>query len=234
MQRRRLLVITKEPEFDSRGEVVLGQCEPFTSGWSLIMFEPTGKRETLLVGTYSDLRRVQESCLSIEEPGQVRRRVTDMRTLMLSSVTETIAVHLRRGSDPLDASDTKEMPSIQTDTPRQTPGGLMNLERAEGVVVATVVQPDRADDAGYLKNELLSVLNCHPKAVVMDLGRVPNLSALSFQELAGLGDVLRRSGAGFALCNLNRAMKQKIEGLVTKNAIAVFETQASALAALKE
>jgi len=101
-------------------------------------------------------------------------------------------------------------------------------------VVATVVQPDRADDAGYLKNELLSVLNCHPKAVVMDLGRVPNLSALSFQELAGLGDVLRRSGAGFALCNLNRAMKQKIEGLVTKNAIAVFETQASALAALKE
>lgn len=231
--RRRLLIITKEPEFDSRGEVVLGQCEPFTSGWSLILIDPTGARETLIVGTYTDLRRIQESCVPLDEPASVRRRVSDMRALMNSSVTETVAVQLRREPLP-ESTDTKEMPPVEIPTPRQTPGGLLSLERDQGVLVVTVAQPERADDAGYLKNELMSLLECHPKAVVMDLGRVASLSPGAVKELAFLRDLLRESGSGFVLCNLTRALQQKVEALRAKDSIVVFESQASALAEVKK
>src|SRR5689334_19978442 len=109
---RRLLVITKEPEFDVRGDVVLGQCEPFTSGWSLLMINGDGKHESLLVGTYTDLRKIQESCSEIEDPAQVRKRVSDMRALMLSSVTETVAFNFDR-KPLIDAGETQELKSIK-------------------------------------------------------------------------------------------------------------------------
>lgn len=118
--RRRLLIICKEPEFDSRNEVVLGQCEPFTSGWNLILVSVNGSKENLLVGSYTDLRRVQESCAEIESPELIRKRVADMRILLSASVTETLAV---RPSQPIDPNDiTKELIPINPENlPRQTP-----------------------------------------------------------------------------------------------------------------
>ena len=73
--RRRLLIITKDPEFDMRGEVVMGQCEPFTSGWSMFLIYPDGRKESLVTGTYSDLRKIQEGCIGLEDPAAVRKRV---------------------------------------------------------------------------------------------------------------------------------------------------------------
>ncbi len=231
--RRRLLIITKDPEFDVRGEVVLGQCEPFTSGWTLIMIVPEGAREMLLVGTYTDLRRIQESCALIEEPAQIRKRVNDMRALLTCSVTETIAVRIPNNG--VEASDvTKELAAITPrDLPTQTPGGFLNVECNEDVLVATVVQPERADDADYLKDEILALLDRHPKAVLMDFGRVAHLSPGSFKQLAGLRDRFRESGADFALCNVPGDVQQKLKNMRPKDSLPIFETQESALAALK-
>jgi anti-anti-sigma regulatory factor len=228
--RRRLLIITKDPEFDQRGDVVLGQCEPFTSGWSLIMIDKEGQRETLLVGTYTDLRKIQESCSEIDDPKHVRKRVSDMRALLLSSVTETLAVHLRR-EPVVEAGETREMESVNI--PKQTPGGLLMLAPNGYVVVATVNQPERADDSGYLKGELQSLLECRPKAVLMDMSKLSNLSVGSVQELAGLRDRLRDKGASFALCSVPQAMMQKIQTMKPKDILPVYENQAVAIAALK-
>ena len=90
--RRRLLIIYKDPEFDERDEVILGQCEPFTSGWKLVLIPPEGEREVLLTGTYTDLRKIQETCSALGEAEAVRRRVQEMRALLSVSVTETVAV----------------------------------------------------------------------------------------------------------------------------------------------
>lgn len=229
--RRRLLFITKEPEFDMRGEVVLGQCEPFTSGWRLILLDPQGNRECLMVGTYTDLRRVQESCQAIDDSAQLRRRVNEMKAFLSSSVTETLAVKFETQNGSDDA--TKPMQAVPPAAiPTCTPGGLLNLEPSEGVLIATVVQPDRADDASYLKNELLSLLECRPKAVVMDMARVVNLSPGSFKTLASVRDRMRESGTGFALCNLTRAMHQNLKSLNSQDTLRVFDSQASALAAM--
>ncbi|HEY3320617.1 MAG TPA: STAS domain-containing protein [Planctomycetota bacterium] len=229
--RRRLLVITKEPEFDVRGEVVLGQCEPFTSGWTLWMITPERQRECLIVGTYTDLRKIQESCLEISDPKAVRKRVNDMRALMLSSVTETV-VYSPSHPRP-DGSETQELKAVGLpETPKQTPGGLLKLQPSGNVLVATVAQPDRADDTRYLKDELMTVLDCHPKAVLVDLSKVSTLSAISFKELAGIRDQFRRSGADFVLCSLTHSMMQKIQTMKSKDALRVFEDQAKALAVL--
>lgn len=106
--RRRLLIITKDPEFDMRGEVVLGQCEPFTSGWSMFLIYPDGNRENLVTGTYSDLRKIQEGCIGLEDPAAVRKRVLDMRMILIKSVTETIAVSGNKTPSP-DKEPTKEL-----------------------------------------------------------------------------------------------------------------------------
>jgi len=112
--RRRLLIITKDPEFDMRGEVVLGQCEPFTSGWNMFLIYPDGRKESLVTGTYSDLRKIQEGCITIEDPAAVRKRVMDMRMILIKSVTETVAVGSGRMTAALtDREPTKELEPLQ-------------------------------------------------------------------------------------------------------------------------
>ena len=67
-----LLIISKHPEYTETGEVVLGQCEPYTPGWRLHLFRE-GEEIVLLEGTYYDLRKVQTECAgkSIEEIKQI-------------------------------------------------------------------------------------------------------------------------------------------------------------------
>ncbi len=115
--RRRLLIITKDPEFDMRGEVVLGQCEPFTSGWSMYLIYPDRKKETLVTGTYSDLRKIQESCIGIDDPEAVRKCVMDTRTILIKSVSETVMLEaVKFGSSSADHEPTKELePHQKTD-----------------------------------------------------------------------------------------------------------------------
>ena len=111
--RRRLLIISKDPEFDLRGEVVLGQCEPFTSGWTMFLIYPDGTRENLVTGTYSDLRKIQEGCIGIDDPQQVRKRVLDMRMILIKSVTETVAVNSSRLHQSLTEKEpTKELEAL--------------------------------------------------------------------------------------------------------------------------
>ncbi|MGD0088718.1 MAG: STAS domain-containing protein, partial [Planctomycetota bacterium] len=126
--------------------------------------------------------------------------------------------------------ETRELAVV---VPKHTPGGLCDLVSEGGLLVATVVQPEQADNEAYLKNELLALLEWHPQAVVMDLGRVSNLSAGCFKELAGVRDRLHEAGAKFALCSLTHALQQKIQTLKTKDALEVFDNLSSAVVGLK-
>jgi anti-anti-sigma regulatory factor len=226
--RRRLLVISKEPEFDSHGEVVYGQCEPFTSGWGLVMILPDSQRETLLVGAYADLRKVQESCAGLDEPAAVRKRVADMRAFLAASVTETVVAPMDRPGG--GTTETREMPAV---LPKRTPGGLLDLVPSGRVVIATVVQPERAEDENYFRTEVLALLDWHPRAVLMDLGKVSNLPPGCLKELAGARDRLREAGADLALCNLTLSMRQRVQTLKPRELLPVFENQESGLQALK-
>ena len=74
-----LLVISKHPEFSSTGEVVLGQCEPYTPGWRLRLYRE-GEEYVLVNGTYYDLRKIQQECQgkSFDEIQQHAAKARDM------------------------------------------------------------------------------------------------------------------------------------------------------------
>lgn len=98
-----------------RGEVVLGQCEPFTSGWSMYLIYPDRKRETLVTGTYSDLRKIQESCAGIDDPAAVRKCVLDTRLSLMKSVTETVMLDaIKMDPTSTDREPTKELKPLQS------------------------------------------------------------------------------------------------------------------------
>jgi anti-anti-sigma regulatory factor len=232
---RRLLIIWKDPEFDNRGEVVLGQCEPFTSGWTLTLIQPSRERENLMVGTYTDLRKIQESCAEIDTVEKIRKRVQDMRALMLMSVTETVAIHLDRRTGRDSREETREMPTIQPKTsgPINTPGGLLELTAANGVVIARISQPERASDSEFIRQEFSTLVEMRPAAVLIDLHSVESFTLAAFKELSIIRDRLRDTGAEFALCNVSPGARQKMQGLKAKDALAVYDTQDSAMEALK-
>ncbi|MCW8131814.1 MAG: STAS domain-containing protein [Planctomycetota bacterium] len=232
---RRLIIITKDPEFDDRGEVVLGQCEPFTSAWRLILVHPNRQQEELLSGTYTDLRKIQESCTSIEEPEKVRKRVNEMRALINSSVTETVAVEFDEeeasGSTKiLDPTQTDFMPVV-TDQIQQTSGdGFFELNRHQGAIVALVADPERASDVALLNQQLRKLLEQRPKAIVLDLSRIQNLATRALQELCLFRDQCESDRIQFGLCNLRKSVQKLIETLGHTNPPHVYDTPESALA----
>ena len=77
--RRRLLIITKEPEFDVRNEAVLGQCASNSANWLLFLVDATGKREKLTTGAYHDLCKIQKACATLNETEVIRKCVMELR-----------------------------------------------------------------------------------------------------------------------------------------------------------
>ncbi|MCZ7644768.1 MAG: hypothetical protein M5U26_05715 [Planctomycetota bacterium] len=235
---RRLLIITKDPEFDERGEVVLGQCEPFTSGWKLILVGADRKHEELLAGTYTDLRRIQESCASIEEVEKVRKRVEEMRALLNSSVTETVAVDFRTQDEA--GESTKIMEPTQTGMLAAVPEGLnkaseeryFELERKDGVILALLADPDRASDLPALNRNLKYLLETQPRAIILDLSRIQNLASRVVNELVNFRDACTEQEVGFGLCNLRKSVQRLFESLETENPPRVYESSEAALAGL--
>lgn len=233
---RRILLITKDPEFDERGEVVLGQCEPFTAGWALILVHTDKKRETLLAGNYTDLRKIQEHCFGLDDPEAVKRRVNEMRALLNSSVTETVAVEFNSSQPPsdsgriLDPTQTGVLPAVPASVLQTSGEGFFELRKEDGVVVALLADPDRAGDVAVLNQQLRKLLDSKPRAIVLDLGRVQNLASRVVQELVLFRDHCQEVHIGFGLCNLRKTVQKLIENLGLENPPTVYDDSAAALA----
>jgi hypothetical protein len=225
--RRRLLIIYKDPEFDERDEVILGQCEPFTSGWKLILIPPDGPRETLLTGTYTDLRKIQESCAPIDEIDSVRQRVRDMRTLITSAVTETVA--LKRNGSSLHES-TRVLPLGAAAIPEQLGEGLLLIKDEEGALIAVLADPARADDVAALDPNLRLLLEYRPRAIVLDLSRIPEPKTLLADELVSFRDECRKVHVFFGVCITTEAAREMLGN--SGRALDVFADSAAALAGI--
>jgi len=231
----RLLIITKDPEFDDRGEVVLGQCEPFTSGWKLVLVHPDCKQEQLLAGSYTDLRKIQENCGTIVDVDKVRKRVSDMRTLINSAVTETVAVDFGQqdrsasATQLLDPTQTDFMPVV-TDKRTQTTGDLFfELQRQEGILLALLADPERASDVALLNQNLRKLLEQKPKAIVLDLVRIQHLASRVVHELVLFRDQCEADGIAFGLCNLRKSVQKLFENIGHENPPTFYENSAAAV-----
>lgn len=224
--RRRLLIIYKDPEFDERDEVILGQCEPFTSGWKLILIPPDGPRETLLTGTYTDLRKIQESCAPLDEIDSVRQRVRDMRSLITSAVTETVA--LRKNGSVFES--TRVLPLGAAAIPEQLGEGLLLIKDEEGALIAVLADPARADNVAILDPNLRILLEYRPRAIVLDLSRVPQPTLPLADELVTFRDACQKAHVFFGICNATQAARELLAN--SSRALDVFADSAAALAGI--
>ena len=225
--RRRLLIIYKDPEFDERDEVILGQCEPFTSGWQLVLIPPEGDRETLLTGTYTDLRKIQESCSTLDELDAVRQRVRDMRSLITKTVTETVALK-KNGS--LHES-TRVLPLGAAAVPEEMGNGLLKVKDEEGALIAVLADPDRADDVDTLDPNLRLLLEYRPRAIVLDLSCVPEPPAPLADKLASFRDACKKVNVFFGVCSTTDAAKELLAD--DNHSLDVFADSAAALAGVR-
>ena len=89
-----LLTISKQPAYGPKGEVVIGQCEPYTSGWRLRLLNK-GEEDVLLEGNYYDLRQVQMRCQG-KKDGEVRPR----RPPFIQRDEDRYIVHMEKQSHP--------------------------------------------------------------------------------------------------------------------------------------
>jgi anti-anti-sigma regulatory factor len=248
---RRLLIISKAPEFDGRNEVVLGQCEPFTTGWDLLLFSPIeadsfpglSRPEKLLSGSYNDLRRIQDACSDLEHPDDVRKRVTEMKALSASSVLENAAADFaaRRedGADStkiLEPTKTDLMPSDPTHeetvsleaAPKEE---FFALRTQDGAVIATV--GSYADEVAVLKIKLNSLLDSKPRALVVDLEQLPNMAVRAARDLLNVRERCLQENIGFALCGVRKTVRKLLSTLLEgKEAPLMLPNAADALAVL--
>jgi len=245
---RRLLIITKDPEFDDRNEVVLGQCEPFTPGWRLIMVPnaPNGGRmqeEVLVRGVYSDLRRIQESCSQLENPDDVRKRVASMRALMDTSGTETVLVDYASAESQSAAANssrlmepTQVLPVAPSDPTLSidSDNGFFELRNENGVLLALVTDPDSAADLGRFNRELGKLVSSRPRAIILDLSRIQNLALRAVNDFLLFRDQCQEQNINFGLCSLRKSVQKLLDNLGHEDPLNVYPTPEAAMGFLNQ
>ena len=137
-----LLVITKEPEFTEDGEVVLGQCEPYTSGWKMRAVT-NGGEEILLAGTYYDLRKVQRRCAGKNEK-EIRQIVESARMALERRVTAVIPQPMA-GRAPSRTGKATEITA-----PEEIQAAVAAMEESEGVEAEKGTSWETDTDKGLL------------------------------------------------------------------------------------
>lgn len=227
-----LLLISKHPAYAESGEVVLGQCEPYTSGWRLRLYRD-GEEKILLEGTYYDLRKVQKDCAgkSLEAIQEVARKAKDrlgrtqQSTVVVGrpedldasggDVTQTVTYvdsTQMLDADQIDAALAQmkkkgEQPADDDDETGEyvaSPDASAPFEivKRNGVVVATAVDPAILDNGEALREAFEVLMAESQGALVIDLGKVKTLSAIAANAVGEYTASSEEQGRFVALANV--------------------------------
>jgi anti-anti-sigma regulatory factor len=235
-----LLTISKNPVYGPRGEVVIGQCEPYTSGWRL-RFLNKGEEETLLEGNYYDLRQVQMRCagMKLEE---IRKLVEEMKPHLAAGGK---ASHLEpavapRGSQSAESTQILGRAEVfqalaDAEASRLGHSGPENsgllLERQEQCLIVRFVDPiAAAQDADRLRAIFDSLMSHPVKAYVLDLTLLQRISSRVIRELVAFRENAAGAGRGFAIVTKRPEVVRTLE---TMNLLGFLPHYEETLAAVK-
>jgi hypothetical protein len=223
-----LLVISKHPQYTDSGEVMLGQCEPYTPGWRLRLFRE-GEEQVLLEGTYYDLRKVQADCA--DKPVEEIKKIAAEAKIRLDKTRQSTAVVGR--AEDLGGSDTA---ATQTQVPVESTQllgsdeinqALEQFKRAghdddetgeyvkasastepfevvkvRGVVVATLLNLNILDDPAGLEKAFDVLMKESQGALVVDIARVQKISAEAASAIGQYTAKGEETGRFVALANV--------------------------------
>lgn len=229
------LVISKLPEFTPEGEVIPGQCEPYTGDWRLRLIED-GHEESILEGTYYEIRRLQRRC--------VEKSVDDMRKLAAEALEEMKASPSSGASTDNESGESthilgmdevrRAMLEMELSAALDDLDGKaewLRVTQQNGVAVASLgpaFESVETDEAGIA---LLRAFHSSEAAFVIDLGPAG----------AGIADHLRRlavaakdSGRFLGLVGASEDLAGRLRDDSSEAAPRLFADLESALAAVSE
>ncbi len=238
-------MISKPPEFTPNGEVVPGQCEPYTGGWRLLLVED-GRVEELLAGTYRDLRGVQRDCLgkALDEVRKVAAEAAEgveaaapLPPLEDESTQILDVKDVRRAMREMEDSEGSEAAAAAAPAKDQARMEVewVELSERDGVSIASV-RPDRGSvDVEELASALGAALQEAPGGLVVDLGGFSPPEKGTAKVLAKtLVDLLERARPGdrfLGLVGANDQLKKAVNGAAGGPAVRLFPDVETALAA---
>jgi anti-anti-sigma factor len=245
-----LLVISKHPQFTESGEVVLGQCAPYTTGWRLRIVDH-GREEVLLTGTYYDLRRAQET-MAGKEAEEMRRIATEMgREFETAAKAEDAFRQLPRRR-PMDADETTAvMSSVEVTAALKDEheraqtvaqlegvfgqnGSFTRLVHKEGVLILTVAGSKFLNKPETVGGDLERVLALRPRGLVFDFGDVQVISTGGIRELVRATDLCGSQGVPMAVAQLVPGIRKVLEMASLDSIIPIHESVEAAWESLHE
>jgi anti-anti-sigma regulatory factor len=237
-----LLTISKKPVYGPRGEVVIGQCEPYTSSWRLRVMD-RGHEELLLEGNYYDLRQVQLRC-ELRPVEEVRKIVEEVRPHLAAGGT---ASQLEPVSAPRN-NQTAESTQIlgraevfqalaEAEANRAAHSGPESsgllLERQEQCLIVRFVDPIAAAQDADRLHAIFDSLLAHPvKAYVLDLTLLQRVSSRVIRELVLFRENAAGAGRGFAIVTKRTEVIRTLETMNLLGFLPHYEETASAVKAL--
>jgi anti-anti-sigma regulatory factor len=195
------VAISKLPEFTEDGEVVPGQCEPYTSGWRLRLIVD-GAEEVLLTGTYYELRRIQRRCIG-KPPDDIKGLVAQAKESAGEVAAPPPAAEEGESTQILGVDDVRRA-MLEMEAAVNTDGAPAQLEWVEvderdGITIASVRLVGQSVDADELNRVLQSTLAQARKGLVVDLSEVQVSSPSLARCLRDLGDRARLENRQLAI-----------------------------------
>jgi anti-anti-sigma regulatory factor len=237
-----LLTISKQPAYGPKGEVVIGQCEPYTSGWRLRVLDK-GQEEVLLEGNYYDLRQVQLRCTS-KNVEEIRKIVEEMKPHLAAGGT---ASHLQTAAAPKQDSSVESTQILgrteifqamaEAETNRATGPATENsgllLERQEQCLIVRFVDPvAAAQDADRLRAIFDSLLVHEVKAYVLDLTLLQRVSSRVIRELVRFRENAAGAGRGFGIVTKRQEVVRTLESMNLLGFLPHYEDTGAAVKSL--
>ena len=240
------LLISKHPQFTTSGEVVLGQCEPYTSGWRLRLLDgDKEKEEVLLTGTYYDLRRAQQA-MAGKSPEEMRQIAAEIKREM-----ETAAPAATDSGPPVDPDSITSVMTPQTvargmeeqaelaHLVQEMDGGLgpggsfLKLNADDGVLTARLAQERFLNEPEKTGGDLEKLLVGTPQGVVLDLKEIHVLSTGSIRELVRFADEANQRGSAIALAEMAAGVRKVMEMASLDTVLPSFPSVREAAESLK-
>ncbi|MBN1810154.1 MAG: hypothetical protein JW909_13900 [Planctomycetes bacterium] len=179
-----VLIVTKPPEFTAAGGLVLSQCEPYTGGWKLMLWED-GVLESLLAGTYDEMIALQGEWDGLA-PAEIRSRARDLGMSRPDKFSTTVAmppaVSDAEATQIIDRRKVEQaMQSLENDVPKFS---FLPARTSKGAMVAEV-----HDDApvGAVAIDQLDQGNAMDiRGVILDLGPVSGENPAALMSFVSL------------------------------------------------
>jgi len=222
-----MLVISKAPEFTEDGEVVPGQCEPYTSGWRLRLIA-NGCEEVLLFGSYYELRRIQRRCVG-KTPDEIRAIAAEAAEAMKKAAGPPLSAERDEATQILGADDVRRA-MLEMETAATSPPEWFLEEERDGVHLVRVApgRPERFDADGFGR-ALQAALEARPGPFVIDLGELDASSPPLATVLRDVGERAVSQGRFLGVVSRHEPSRRALQAAAPS--LGLFADEATALRA---